>query len=75
MEELIKLLKEINANIDYEKCSTLVEDNLLDSFDIFTLVSGIYDRFQVTIKPQYIVPENFNSAKDIYQLIETIKGE
>ncbi len=68
MEKLIEILKELRPDIDIESQS-LVEDGVLDSFDIVTLVGEIADAFSISIDVTDIVPENFNSVEAIMNLI------
>ena len=72
MEELEKILKEIRPDIDVTS-KTLVDDGVLDSFDIVTLVSELIQTFGVDINVEDIVPENFNSVEAIHALIERLK--
>ena len=72
MNELIEILKEIHPDIDFESESALVDDGILDSLDIVTLITEINDRFDVTIPPEEILPENFNSAEALWSLIEKL---
>lgn len=69
MEELIEILEDIDADVDYETCETLIEDGILTSFELVMLVAEISQRMGVSIPPDRIVPENFRSAKAIYELI------
>jgi acyl carrier protein len=69
MEELIKLLNELHEEIDFEAEEALVDDGIIDSLDIVTLVTEINDRFDVSIPPEEIIPDNFNSAKALWELI------
>lgn len=75
MEELLEILEELHDDIDYETCTTLVDDKILDSFDIVTLVAEINNVFDVQIPAQELKPENFNSAKALYVLIERLEEE
>lgn len=75
MEELLEILQEMHADVDFEICDTLIDDNILDSFDIVELVSEIRNIFDVRIPAEMIVPENFNSAEAIYDLIERLEDE
>lgn len=75
MEELLELLKEIRSDVDFEKEEKLVDDGIIDSFDIVSIISEISERFDVEITVDDILPENFNSATLIYALIERIKEE
>ena len=63
MEELIELLEEIQPDADFENCDTLIDDGILDSFAILSIVSELQDTYDITITPADIIPENFNSAK------------
>lgn len=75
MEELIEILKELHPDVDFLTCETLVDDKILDSFDIISIVSEVDDVFGVTISAEHILPENFNSAKALYALIERLDNE
>lgn len=69
MEELIQILQSIHPDVDYKTNDRLIEDKILDSFDIITLISEINEEFGVAIPAEEIVPENFNSAEKLYDLI------
>ncbi|MBO5090241.1 MAG: acyl carrier protein [Clostridia bacterium] len=75
MEELLEILCELHPDVDFESCTTLIDDKVLDSFDIVTLVAEIDDKFSVAIPAGELVPENFNSAQAIYALIEKLENE
>ena len=75
MEELLKLLNELHEDVDFETEEALVDDGLIDSLDIVTLVTEINDRFDVSIPPEEIIPDNFNSAKALWSLIEKLEYE
>lgn len=73
MDKLIEILEEICPDADYETCDTLIDDGILDSFAILSIVSEIQDEFDVTITPAEIIPENFNSAEALWSMIERLK--
>ena len=75
MDELLEILEELHDDVDYETCTTLIDDKILDSFDIISIISEVNDVFDVTISAEYIVPQNFNSAKALYALIEKLEDE
>lgn len=75
MEQLIELLNEIAPGIDYETVDNLIEGKILDSFTIVSLIDSICEEFDIEISPRYLVPENFNSAKAIWSLIQLIQDE
>jgi len=72
MNDLIEILEELHADVDFKNCVTLIDHNILDSFDIITLVADINSEFDVTIPAEEIIPENFNSAKALYALVERL---
>ena len=75
MEELIEILEDIDPSVDYNECTTLVTDNYLDSLAIISLVAEIEEKFDVQIPTVEIIPDNFNSAKALWDLIERLKEE
>lgn len=75
MEELISILEDIKPGVDYENCTTLIDDHILDSFAILSLVSEIEDAFDVEVAPGELVAENFNSAESLWAMINRLKGE
>lgn len=75
MEDLLTILNELHPDIDFTTQEHLIDDMILDSFDIVTLIAEISEEFDVTITADKIVPENFNSAKALYALIEELSDE
>lgn len=75
MEKLISILEEIESGVDYNNCETLIDDNILDSLAIISLVSEIEEEFDVQIPTVEVVPENFNSAKAMWNLIVRLQEE
>ena len=75
MEELLEILKDLHDDVDYETCTTLIDDRILDSFDIVTLVAEVDDKLDVQIPPEELTPENFNSASAIWALIERLDND
>ena len=73
MEELIEILEEIQPGVDYSTCTTLIDDHILDSFGILSLVSEIEDAFDVEVAPAELVAENFNSAESLWAMIKRLK--
>ena len=72
MNELLRMLTELHEDVDFELCDTLIDDGILDSFDIVSLIAEIKDEFDVTIPADKIVPENFNSAESLWNLIQSL---
>ncbi|HIQ95485.1 MAG TPA: acyl carrier protein [Candidatus Limivivens merdigallinarum] len=75
MEKVMEILKELRPDVDFENCTTLIDDGILDSFDIVSLIGELTDAFDVEISFDDIDPENFNSAESIYALIQKLEEE
>lgn len=75
MEELLEILNGLHPEIDFETEEHLIDNVILDSFDIVSLISEIQEVFDVTIDAKRIIPENFNSAKALYALIQELEEE
>ena len=75
MEELIEIMKGIRPDVDFENATDLIDAEILDSFDIISIVSEVNDAFGVEINVDDLLPENFNSAAALYALIQKIKSE
>ena len=75
MEELLEVLSALKPEIEFQKEKNLIDDGLLESFDVITLIAEIEDRFEVEVPAEEIVPENFNTAEGIWELLEKIKRE
>ncbi len=73
-DRIIEMLEAIHPGIDYETASSLIDDRILDSFDVVSLVGDLMDEFDVEIGADLMVPENFNSVADIVALIEGLEG-
>lgn len=75
MDRLLEILEDIIPGEDFENCTTLVDDHILDSFAILSLVSEIEDEFDVEVSPAELIPDNFNSAKSLWDMICRLGGE
>lgn len=71
MDELMKILTETCPGIDFEHETALIDDGILESLDIVTIVSEIMDVFGVELNVDDLLPENFNSIQAIWELIES----
>ena len=72
MEQLLEILQGIRPDVDFENETALIDDGILDSLDIVTLITEINDTFDVSIPAEEIVPENFNSAAALMELINKL---
>ena len=75
MERLLKILNELRPGVDFNSEVALIDDGILDSFDMVALVTEINDEFDIRIGIENLVPENFNSVSSIMELIERLQEE
>jgi acyl carrier protein len=75
LERLLVILSEVRPDLDFENETHLIDDDLLDSFDIISIVSECNDVFDVEISVDDLEPENFNSAEAIAALIERLQED
>jgi acyl carrier protein len=72
-EKLLSLLEDVRPDVDFKSETKLIDDGILDSFDIISIVQSVGESFGVEIDVEDLEPENFNSADAILDLIEKLK--
>ena len=75
MDEILEILEELNLDADVSGCQTLVDDGILSSLDLVTIIAELSDRFDITIPAREIRSENFNSAAAMYEMVERLLDE
>ena len=75
MDDLKSILEEIRPDIDFEKEKKLIDDGILDSFDIISIVGDLNMHYEIEINVEDLLPENFNSMEAIYELICKLQDE
>ncbi len=73
MEKLLEILEDIQPEVDFENCETLIDDGVLDSFAILSIVAEIEEEFGVSVTPAEIIPDNFNSMQALWNMIQRLK--
>ncbi|MCL2188286.1 MAG: acyl carrier protein [Defluviitaleaceae bacterium] len=69
---LLEILQELHPEVDYNTHTTLIDDRVIDSYDIIFLVGEIADKLDVEIPADELTPENFNSYTALNALIERL---
>ena len=70
-----KILNDIKDDADFEHCTTLIDDAVLDSFDILSIISALNDHYDIQIPASDIVPANFNSAAALLAMVQRLQAE
>ena len=68
-EKILEILSGIRSDIDFENSTKLIDDGLLESLDIVSIVGEFNDEFDIEISVEDLLPENFNSVDAMVELI------
>ena len=72
MDKVLEILEEIKSGVDFEKEKGLIDNDILDSFDILSIVGELEDTFDIEVTPVDIVPSNFNSAESLWAMVQRL---
>lgn len=75
MDRIIEILTEIDETVEWEKEKALIDDRILDSFGVITLVAELEDAFGIEIEASEMIPDNFNSAEAIRKMTDRLKEQ
>ena len=75
METIIDIIKELKPGVEIKADTRLIDEKILDSLAMISLVAELGDEFDVEITAQDIVPENFATVKAINDMIERLEDE
>ena len=70
-----KIVCDLRPDVDFETETALIDDHILESFDIVSLVAALNDAFDIEIGAKDLVPENFNSAKSLLAMVQRLQDE
>lgn len=73
-ERILEILKDVRPDVDFEKETALIDDEIIESFDVIQIVTTLMDEFDVYIDADDIEPENLNSLENIIELVESKKN-
>lgn len=75
-EKVIKILEDVRADVDFNNTEQkLIDDEVLDSFDIISIVGELNEAFDVDISVDELLPENFNTPDAMVELITKLQQE
>ena len=72
-ENVLEVLRSIRPDVDFESEEKLIDDGVLDSFDIITIVSELNEQFDIDITADELEPENFNTLDAIVSLVSALQ--
>lgn len=73
--QLLDILRDLHPDIDFETAEGLIDHKVLTSFDVVSIVAELSETYDVELGAVDIVPQNFNSARALFALIQRIENE
>ncbi|MBD5487959.1 MAG: acyl carrier protein [Lachnospiraceae bacterium] len=73
-EELLQLLATENPEIDFTASDELVDDGILDSLTIVSVISTLSMEYGIDIPYEEIMPENFNSIDAMVAMVQRLQA-
>ncbi len=75
MDRLLEILEEIKEDVDFENEDALIDDGILDSFDILQIISALNEEYDISFPATEIIPENFNSAQTLLDMVKRLQED
>lgn len=73
MKKLMEILMELDYSIDWENETALIDERILDSFGVISLISELEEQFDIEIEASEIIPQNLNSADAMWKMIQRLQ--
>ena len=73
MKKLMEILMELDDSIDWENETALIDERILDSFGVISLISELKEQFDIEIEASEIIPQNLNSADAMWKMIQRLQ--
>ena len=70
-DTVLQILLDIRPDVDFENEKLLIDEKVLDSFDIISIISDLNEAFDIDINVDDLVPENFNTLEAIVDVVES----
>ena len=74
-EKILAVLEEIRPDVDFVNEKLLIDDSILDSFDIISIANEFSNTFDVDIDVEDLEPDNFNTIEAMQELIEAKQAQ
>ena len=73
MKKLMEILMELDDSIDWENETALIDERVVDSFGVSSLISELEEQFDIEIEASEIIPQNLNSADAMWKMIQRLQ--
>lgn len=69
-EKVVEILNELRPEFDFSEDVNFIEEGMLDSFDVVSLVDELEEQFGIKIDGVDVLPENFSTIDSIIELLK-----
>jgi acyl carrier protein len=69
-EKIVEILTDLRPEFDFTEDVDFIEEGMLDSFDIVSLVDELETNFGIKIQGIDVIPENFSTLDKIETLLK-----
>lgn len=73
-QKIIEILSTLRPEFEFTDDKNFIEEGMLDSFDVVSLVNELEENFNVVIDGEDILPENFSTLEAIENLVNQSKN-
>ena len=70
-EPLLEVLTSVRPDVDFTRETGLIDDSILESFDVIQIVTSLMDEIDIDIDADDIEPETLNDLDAIGALVES----
>ena len=74
-DKLMEILTDLRPDVDFEVNTALIDDGILDSFDLVSLIGELADVFGVEISFDDMDPDNFNSVESMLDMLRRLDAQ
>ncbi|MDO5377120.1 MAG: acyl carrier protein [Clostridia bacterium] len=74
-DQILAILTDLVDGVDFETCTTLIDDGELSSLDVIQLIGALNDEFDISVPATEIIPENFNSVAAMEAMVARLMEE
>ena len=69
-EKIVEILTDLRPEFDFNEDVNFIEEGMLDSFDVVSLVDELESQFNIKINGTDVIAENFSSLDNIEALVK-----
>ena len=69
-EKIIEILTDLRPEFDFTEDVDFIEEGMLDSFDVVSLVDELEEQFGIKIDGVDVISSNFSSLNNIISLLK-----